>query len=112
MEFNEDIAKELKNKFKFHDLTIKIWERRNEIPDYLFRESTVKIEGMTLREIRKYLNYDFDTAIRMLGIHGLKVSYPSLYSWEKGKKPNKNNLRKLIVAYSTLINQKRKLLGI
>ena len=112
MKFKEEDAKELIRRYRLSEKTFQNWEAKGAIPDYLLKESVVRIDEMNLREVRAYLNYKLPIAVIMLRNHGLQITGLSLSLWERGAKPNKNNRKKLVQAYQTLINQKRKLLGL
>ena len=98
MEYTQDTAKELGGKYGLSYFTLNRWRKRNEIPDMYGNNQERLIEGMTLREAKRF------TGLKVLEIQALlfletgkKFDRVSVSYWLSGKrKPRNENIWKIM----------------
>lgn len=111
MEFNEEIAKEIKEKYEFKDDTILKWKELNHIPEKLLEESYITCNGMNLRQARRFCAISQNDLIYKLEQSGFTCTRQSIINWELGRNmPNKNARKALNKVLNNSIKEMNKCL--
>lgn len=93
MEYNQQVAGELQQRFKLSQLTLDKWRRANYIPDRYFtgNASDFKIQGLTMKEIRLKANMTLTGMAEDMQAK-LQEKYPTIAisqqlvsAWETGR---------------------------
>jgi DNA-binding transcriptional regulator YiaG len=96
MEFNINIAKEIKIKYEFKDATIEKWKELNNIPDKLLSESYVICKGMNLRQARRFCAISQESLVERLLAIDFLCTRQSIINWELGRNmPSKTAMKAL-----------------
>lgn len=110
MQYTEELALEVKKKYKPSAWTLERWKVAGEIPDRIFIDSKIKVHAigmsLSLKEARRYLGLEQKEVIYALHLQGVDVTRQSFWNWETGKtKPTKTIRKKLLNFYKTRIDK-------
>lgn len=98
MEYNLDTAKELGSKYGLSYFTLNRWRKRNEIPSMYVNNQERLVEGMTLREAKRFTGLKIFEIQAILFLEtGNKFDRVTISYWLSGKrKPRNENIWKLM----------------
>lgn len=98
MEYNLDTAKELGSKYGLSYFTLNRWRKRNEIPSMYGNNQERLVEGMTLREAKRFTGLKIFEIQAILFLEtGNKFDRVTISYWLSGKrKPRNENIWKLM----------------
>lgn len=84
MEFTEELAAEVKSKFRVCDYSVERWRRKGIIPSFYFKNSKFLIKKRTLRECLSYLNLTVLELQEILRLRGVYVTEFNIINWMHG----------------------------
>lgn len=84
MEFTEELALKIKERFRVCDYSIERWRRKGSIPSFYFKESKFLIKKRTLRECMSYLNLTVLELQEVLRVSGVYVTEFNIINWMHG----------------------------